>query len=173
MMWPRGFQAAPKRNSSTVSGAAGESEKEPAETPEERLSATYGVLRDALVADLLETVMRSSATFFEKLVVDLLVAMGYGGSVEDAGKAVGRAGDEGVDGIIEDKLGLDVVYIQAKRWSNTVRRPMVQAFAGSLEGHLARKGVLITTSEFSQEALDYVPRIEKRIVLIDGQKLAE
>ncbi len=100
--------------------------------------------------------------------------MGYGGSAEDAGRAVGRAGDEGVDGIIkEDKLGLDVVYVQAKRWSNTVGRPVVQAFAGSLEGHRARKGVLITTSEFSQDALDYVQRIEKKIVLIDGSRLAE
>ena len=100
--------------------------------------------------------------------------MGYGGSVEDAGRAVGRSGDGGIDGIIkEDKLGLDFVYVQAKRWSGSVGRPVVQAFAGSLEGVRARKGVLITTSYFSQDALDYVQRIEKRIVLVDGKQLAE
>jgi restriction system protein len=153
---------------------AEDTDKESTATPEERLSASYQVLRRAVAADLLETVKKSSPSFFEKLVVDLLVAMGYGGSVEDAGNAVGRSGDGGVDGIIkEDRLGLDVVYVQAKRWTNTVGRPVVQAFAGSLEGHRARKGVLITTSEFSQDALDYVQRIEKRIVLIDGEHLAE
>ncbi len=100
--------------------------------------------------------------------------MGYGGSFEDAGRAVGGAGDDGIDGIIkEDKLGLDVVYIQAKRWTSTVGRPVVQSFAGSLEGHRARKGVLITTADFSQEARDYVQRIEKKIVLIDGRQLAQ
>jgi restriction system protein len=100
--------------------------------------------------------------------------MGYGGSVADAGQAVGRSGDDGIDGIIkEDKLGLDVVYIQAKRWKDIVGRPIVQAFAGRLEGVRARKGVLITTSSFSQEALEYVKRIEKRIVLIDGRSLTE
>jgi restriction system protein len=112
---------------------------------------------------------------FEQLVVTLLVAMGYGGSLQDAGKAVGRAGDEGIDGMIkEDKLGLDTVYIQAKRWLDTVvGRPSVQGFAGSLEGHRARKGVMITTSTFSQEAKDYVQKIEKKIVLIDGKQLAQ
>jgi restriction system protein len=100
--------------------------------------------------------------------------MGYGGSREDAGQAIGQSGDEGIDGIIkEDRLGLDAVYIQAKRWENTVGRPVVQGFAGSLEGQRARKGILITTSQFSQEAKDYVNRIEKRIVLIDGEQLAQ
>ena len=108
-------------------------------------------------------------------MVSLLVAMGYGGSLQDAGKAVGKAGDEGIDGMIkEDKLGLDTVYIQAKKWLDTiVGRPVVQAFAGSLEGHRARKGVMITTSSFSQEAKDYVQKIEKKIVLIDGKQLAQ
>ena len=109
-----------------------------------------------------------------RLVIELLVAMGYGGSAEEAGKVVGRGGDGGIDGIIkEDKLGLDAVYVQAKRWSGTVGRPIVQAFAGSLEGHRARKGVLITTSEFSADALDYVQKIEKKIVLVNGKQLAE
>lgn len=117
---------------------------------------------------------KCSPIFFERLVVDLLVSMGYGGSRVDAGKAIGRSGDEGIDGIInEDKLGLDVVYIQAKRWENTVGRPHIQGFAGSLEGQRARKGVMITTSQFSQEAKEYVSRIEKKIVLIDGKRLAQ
>src|SRR5450432_3020395 len=104
----------------------------------------------------------------ERLVVDLMVAMGYGGTLKDAGKAVGRTGDDGIDGIIkEDRLGLDAVYIQAKRWAAVVGRPDVQSFAGSLEGHRARKGVFITTSQFSKEAREYVTRIEKKIVLID------
>lgn len=148
--------------------------KEGSQTPEEQLVASYEVLRQALAAELLDTVKKSSPAFFEKLVVELLVAMGYGGSIEDAGKAVGGAGDGGIDGIIkEDRLGLDVVYVQAKRWGGVVGRPVVQAFAGSLEGHRARKGVLITTSGFSQDAFEYVQRIEKKIVLIDGKQLAD
>ncbi len=114
------------------------------ETPEELLAARYQDLRDTLANDLLETVLKCSPRFFENLVVELLVALGYGGSREDAGKAIGRSGDEGIDGMIkEDRLGLDVVYIQAKRWQNTVGRPTVQAFAGSLEGKRARKGILL------------------------------
>ena len=117
------------------------------EAPDELLETNYQVLRDALADDLLQRVKAASPQFFEEMVVNLLVAMGYGGSRSEAGKAVGRSGDDGVDGIInEDKLGLDVVYIQAKRWQGPVGRPVVQAFAGSLEGHRARKGVLITTS---------------------------
>ncbi len=108
------------------------------------------------------------------MVVDLLVRMGYGGSRKEAGSAVGRAGDDGIDGIIkEDRLGLDVIYIQAKRWGATVGRPEVQAFVGSLEGHRARKGIFITTSRYSPDARSYVERIEKKIILIDGPDLAE
>lgn len=147
---------------------------EPDQTPEEVLESSYQRLRNELAQDLLERIMDCSPKFFENLVVDLLVAMGYGGSRRDAGQAIGRSGDEGIDGIIkEDRLGLDVVYIQAKRWEGTVGRPVVQAFAGSLEGYRARKGVLITTSRFSQDAIDYVQRIEKRIVLIDGEQLTQ
>lgn len=147
---------------------------EKSETPEEELATAYRILHEALANELLETVRKSAPSFFEELVVDLLVAMGYGGSVEDAGRAVGKSGDGGIDGIIkEDKLGLDFVYVQAKRWSDSVGRPVVQAFAGSLEGFRARKGVLITTSTFSKEAHDYVGKIEKRIVLIDGKQLAD
>ncbi|MBN8730219.1 MAG: restriction endonuclease [Acidobacteria bacterium] len=158
----------------TVAGHAQEPKEERDQTPEEQLADAYKVLRESLANDLLETVKSASPRFFEELVVDLLVAMGYGGSVEDAGKAVGKSGDGGVDGIIkEDKLGLDVVYVQAKRWSDSVGRPVVQAFAGSLEGFRARKGVLITTSYFSRDAMEYVRMIEKRIVLIDGSQLAD
>lgn len=145
-----------------------------AKTPDEILEASYQKLRATLADELLEQLKTCSPTFFERLVVDLLVAMGYGGSLADAGQAIGRTGDGGIDGIIkEDRLGLDVVCIQAKRWENTVGRPVVQAFAGSMEGVRARKGVLITTSGFSKEAEEYIGRIERKIVLIDGKQLAE
>ena len=134
------------------------------QTPEEILESSYQSLRHDLAQELLGRIKSNSPRFFENLVVDLLVAMGYGGSKADAGQAVGQSGDGGIDGIInEDKLGLDVVYIQAKRWEGTVGRPVVQAFAGSLEGHRAKKGVLITTSQFSQDARDYITKIEKKV----------
>jgi len=143
-------------------------------TPREIMDAGYLEMRRDLSQEILKRIKSSSPRFFEHLVVELLVAMGYGGSRKDAGEAVGQSGDGGVDGIIkEDRLGLDVIYLQAKRWEGTVGRPTVQAFAGSLEGHRARKGVLITTSQFSPDALDYVTRIEKKIVLIDGDELAK
>jgi len=143
-------------------------------TPEEILGNSYQDIRNQLAYDLLEQVMQCSPTFFENLVVDLLVSMGYGGSRADAGKAVGKSGDDGIDGIIkEDKLGLDVVNIQAKRWQNTVGRPEIQAFVGSLAGNRAKKGVFITTSKFSGEAHEYVKRIEQKVVLIDGERLAQ
>ena len=143
-------------------------------TPLEVLENSYQRLRRELADELLQTVRAATPAFFERLVVDLLVAMGYGGSLKDAGQAVGRTGDDGVDGIIkEDRLGLDAVYIQAKRWAAVVGRPELQAFAGSLEGHRARKGVFIATSQFSKEAREYVTGIEKRIVLIDGEQLAQ
>lgn len=148
--------------------------EEPTTSPEESLEASYQSVRATLAQELLERVKQCSPRFFERLVVDLLVAMGYGGSRKDAGQAIGRSGDGGIDGIIkEDRLGLDVVYVQAKRWNDTVSRPIVQAFAGSLEGARARKGVLITTSQFSPQAVEYVSRIEKKIVLIDGEQLAQ
>jgi restriction system protein len=152
----------------------GEKEEGADKTPEEGLEASYLELKQGLAQELLDRIMACSPAFFEQLVVDLLVSMGYGGSRKDAGEAIGRSGDGGIDGIIkEDKLGLDVVHIQAKRWDRTVGRPDVQAFAGSLEGQRARKGVMITTSQFSQEARDYVTRIEKKIILIDGERLTQ
>ena len=131
-------------------------------------------MRRALADELLERIKGCSPKFFELLAVELVVAMGYGGSRVDAGQAIGQSGDDGIDGIInEDRLGLDIIYLQAKRWEGTVGRPVVQAFAGSLEGQRARKGILITTSRFSKEAKEYVTRIEKKIVLIDGERLAD
>ncbi|MHB0912452.1 MAG: restriction endonuclease [Armatimonadota bacterium] len=151
-----------------------ETTKQTLETPEEVLEDSYQNLHDELAQDLLERVHRMPPKLFEMLVVDLLVAMGYGGSRKDAGKAVGQSGDGGIDGIIkEDKLGLDAVYMQAKRWQSPVGRPVVQGFAGSLEGQRAKKGVLITTSQFTPDALDYIQRIEKKIVLIDGKQLSD
>lgn len=140
-------------------------------SPDEQLAQSYRRLRRSLAQDLLDRIKAAPPEFFEQLVVDLLVAMGYGGSHEDAGQA---SGDGGIDGIIkEDRLGLDFVYIQAKRWKSTVGRPQIQGFAGSLDGRRARKGVFITTSDFSSQARDYVNLIEKRIVLVDGEELAE
>ena len=165
------FQQGTKKANSEEMDAANE---EIQATPEETLEASYLNLRRTLAQELIERVKKCPPKFFEKLVVDLLVSMGYGGSRKDAGQAVGQSGDDGIDGIIkEDKLGLDVVYLQAKRWEATVGRPVVQAFAGSLEGQRARKGVSITTSQFSQEAKDYVSRIEKKIILIGGEELAQ
>lgn len=142
------------------------------QTPEEVLEATHRQLEASLEQELLDRVLTVSPTFFEQLVVDLLVRMGYGGAT-DAAKVIGRSGDGGIDGtIFQDALGLDVVYIQAKRWAGSVSRPTVQAFAGSLEGFKATKGVLITTSTFTAEAQQYVSQIAKRIVLVDGRTLA-
>ena len=146
----------------------------PDPTPEDALQSAYETLRSSLAADLLEQVRRSSPAFFEQLVVDVLVRMGYGGSRKEAGEAIGRAGDEGIDGIIkEDRLGLDIIYIQAKRWENTVGRPEVQRFAGALQGKRARKGVFITTSSFSREAIDYAANIDTKVILIAGTQLTE
>jgi restriction system protein len=146
----------------------------PSLTPQEILDTSYQNLRRILALELLDQMMASSPAHFEKLVVDLLLAMGYGGSRADAGKTIGRSGDEGIDGIInEDRLGLDIVYIQAKRWQSSVGRPDIQTFVGSLEGQRANKGVFITTSQFTREARDYVTRIGRKVVLIDGEQLAQ
>lgn len=143
-------------------------------TPEESLEYSYQKIRKSLAQDLLSKIKNIPASFFEKLVIDLLVMMGYGGSLKDAGKAIGRSGDEGIDGIIkEDKLGLDVIYIQAKRWEGVVGRPELQKFVGALAGQGAKKGIFITTSYFSKDALDYTPKNETKIVLVDGEQLAQ
>ena len=146
----------------------------PVLTPDEQIRAGYQLLRSNLATQLLERVHQATPAFFEELVVELLVAMGYGGSHEDAAKVVGQSGDGGVDGIIkEDRLGLDSIYIQAKRWDSTVGRPDIQQFAGALQGHRARKGVFIATSKFSREAIDYAKGSQITIVLVDGPQLAD
>ena len=144
------------------------------QTPEELLESAYLKFRNNIASELLARVKGSTSQFFERLVVELLLKMGYGGSRKEAGDAIGKAGDEGIDGIInEDRLGLDVIYIQAKKWEGSVGRPEVQKFVGALHGKRAKKGVFITTSSFSAEASDYVARIEPRVVLIDGHLLAK
>ena len=142
-------------------------------TPSEALEAAYENLRDELVDELLNKLKKTSPSYFERVVVELLVKMGYGGSRVDAGKAIGKSGDGGIDGIIkEDKLGLDVVYIQAKRWdNNSVGRPDVMQFAGALQAQRANKGIFITTSRFTDDARSYVSQIGSKIVLIDGEQL--
>jgi restriction system protein len=143
-------------------------------TPDEQIRGGYRRLRDALGGQLLERVKSISPTSFEQLVIDVLVGLGYGGSIADAGKVVGGVGDEGIDGIIkEDRLGLDSIYVQAKRWQGTVGRPEIQRFAGALQGQRARKGIFITTSEFSADAIAYASNLQISIVLIDGRTLAE
>lgn len=148
-------------------------EQDSTQTPEDALASAYKQLRATLEAEVISTVKDASPSFFERLVVDLLVKMGYGGSRQDAGKALGKSGDGGIDGIInEDRLGLDVIYIQAKRWEGSVGRPEIQKFAGALQGQRAKKGVFITTSFFTKEAIEYASLIESKIILINGELLS-
>jgi restriction system protein len=143
------------------------------QTPEDLLASAYRSLRRNLEVDLMEQVQATSPAFFERLVIDVLVAMGYGGSRQDAGRAIGKSGDGGIDGIIkEDKLGLDVIYVQAKRWEGTVGRPEIQKFAGALQGQRASKGVFITTSKYTKDAVEYAGIINTKIILVDGEQLA-
>ena len=142
-------------------------------SPEEAILDAKEQLHAALALELTNLVLKQTPAFFEKLVVDLVLAMGYGGSREEFGEVVGKSHDGGIDGIIkQDRLGLDSIYIQAKRWKGTVGRQEIQAFVGSLEMHHASKGIFITTSQFSREARDYVGVIGKRVVLVDGEDLA-
>ncbi len=148
--------------------------RETNETPEEALEYAYQKLKYDLSRDLLDTIKNCSPFFFENLVVDLLTKMGYGGSRKDAGKAIGKSNDGGIDGIIkEDKLGLDTIYIQAKRWDNTVPVREVRDFAGALLSKKARKGIFITTSNFPKSAYEFVSSIEHKIILIDGEQLTD
>lgn len=145
-------------------------------TPEEQIDAAFAVMTAALQADLLQRVIEQSPTFFEHLIVELLVAMGYGGSHEDAARQLGKSGDGGIDGVIdEDRLGLDRIYVQAKRYAagSSVGRPEVQGFVGSLVGLGANKGVFVTTSTFSKQAQEYARSLQQRIILIDGARLTE
>ncbi|MBP6385882.1 MAG: restriction endonuclease [Pseudarcicella sp.] len=146
------------------------------QTPDENFDKAYQRIRKSLASELLNKVFEFSPTFFERLVVELVVKMGYGGSIKEAGRAIGKSGDEGIDGIIkEDKLGLDIIYIQAKRWKpgNVVGRPELHKFVGALAGQGAKKGIFITTSNFTKEALEYTPKNETKIVLINGEQLSQ
>lgn len=145
------------------------------QTPEETLEVAYQSIRKSLAQELRKKVIEQSPAYFEKLVVELLVRMGYGGSIKDAGRATRLTNDEGIDGIIkEDKLGLDFIYIQAKRWDKqTVGRPDIQSFVGALDGQRANKGIFITTSKFAESAKEYVKNITKKVILIDGEQLAD
>ena len=161
---------APKQHKDAAAPAAVEDE---GQTPEELLENAYQRFRNNIASELLDRVKAASAEFFERLVVELLLSMGYGGSRKEAGEAIGKAGDEGIDGIInEDRLGLDAIYIQAKKWEGSVGRPEIQKFVGALHGKRAKKGVFITTSSFSADAVEYVGKIDPKVVLIDGRHLA-
>lgn len=145
----------------------------PSATPEELIENGARTIRKELAGEILQRVKGCSPTFFEHLVVELLVSMGYGGTRQDAGRAIGRSGDEGIDGVIhEDRLGLDMIYLQAKRWEGVVGRPEIQKFVGALQGQRAKKGVFITTSDFTKEAVEYVRHIDNKVVLINGSFLA-
>ena len=163
------------RKSKKVNNILESEDDDPTKTPEELMEISYQSIKEQLASEILELIIENSARFFEILVVDLLVAMGYGGNREDAGEAVGRVNDEGIDGIIkQDKLGLENIYIQAKKWKDSVGRPVVNEFAGSLMGKGANKGILITTSYFTKGANEYAEQLKNpKIILIDGQQLAE
>jgi restriction system protein len=168
------FVAFHSSSSKQDSGTGITSDEDRTATPEEVFESAYQELRSSLASELLSHVSKNSPDFFEQLVVKLLVKIGYGGSIKDAGRAIGRSGDEGIDGIIkEDKLGLDVIYIQAKRLQGAVGRPEVQKFVGALHGQRAKKGVFITTGAFTRDAEQYVSTIDPKVVLIDGNRLVE
>jgi restriction system protein len=144
----------------------------PPTTPQEQLEEGIEKINQNLSEELLKETKNCSPSFFEKAVVDLLITMGYGGSRKEAGEVLGKTGDEGIDGIIkEDKLGMDAIYIQAKRWEGVVGRPEILKFVGALHGQKAKKGIFITTSSFTKDAIDYVKNIDTKVILIDGETL--
>lgn len=163
----------PRGKSQDESSVSVVEDQEP-ETPEETLEESYQKIRSGLISELLAKITDGTPQFLEKLVVELLIKMGYGGSRREAGQTIGRSGDEGIDGIIsEDRLGLDMIYLQAKKWEGTVGRPEIQKFVGALHGKRAKKGVFLTTGTFSSEASSYAEHIDPKVVLIDGRQLAE
>ncbi len=143
-------------------------------TLEEVLEASHAQLKNQILVEIVERMKAATPQFFENLVVDTVVRMGYGGSLKGAGKAIGKSGDEGIDGVInEDRLGLDVIYLQAKKWEGNISRPEIQKFAGALQGKRAKKGIFITTSDFTNEAKEFVKNIDAKIILISGRQMAE
>ncbi|MCH8568961.1 MAG: restriction endonuclease [Balneolales bacterium] len=168
------FQTSKKSKSSNNEVSADENEKILESTPEEVLEYAYQKIKNDLANELIEMIKSCSPAFFEKLIIDLLIAMGYGGSRKDAGEAMGKSGDGGIDGIIkEDKLGLDIIYLQAKRWENVVPVKEIRDFTGALASKKAKKGIFISTSSFPKSVYEFVNQIEYKIILIDGQRLAE
>lgn len=166
------------QNSQIIEGQSLNSEENEGEdeTPLELVENNYKLIINKLKEELLDKTLACSPRFFENLIIELLISMGYGGSIEEAGKAIGRSGGGGIDGIIkEDYLGLDMIYLQAKRWNTNqaVTVSEIRGFAGSLDGVRAKKGVFITTSRFTREARDFVSQVEKRIILIDGNELTD
>ena len=167
------FQEFQSRKDAPKPGFNKESDDE--RTPEELLESAFDEIETRLADNLIDIILKSSPVFFERLVIDLLLAMGYGGSQNELAEAVGKSGDEGIDGIIDqDRLGLDRIYIQAKRWdpNQTVSRPEIQKFVGALSGKHAKKGIFITTAKYSNEAKAYVSQLDVKVVLIDGEQLA-
>lgn len=170
--WQKSYANQSKKDSNNSSQNAEEDETE--KTPEELLEYSFTKLNDQLATEIIQKIKSCSAGFFEQLVIDLLIKMGYGGSLKDAGKTTRLTNDEGIDGIIkEDKLGLELIYIQAKKWDDKpVGRPDIQSFVGALDGQKASKGIFITTSRFAENARTYVKSISKKVILIDGKELA-
>lgn len=164
------FHASKKEKSET--GTTGDHEA--STPPNERIEEAYKELNDELASSLLEAMATMDAYAFEQLVIDVLFAMGYGGSRKEAARVTKKSNDEGIDGVInEDRLGLDVIYVQAKRWQNTIGRKEIQSFVGALAGKQANKGVFITTSDYNQNALEYAAKVSQKIILIDGKRLAD
>lgn len=161
-----------EREAAAIAGVA--SDAETTATPYERIEAAFSELRETLIGDLLSQLSKTDPFRFEQVVLDLLVAMGYGGSRKEAAAVTQKTGDEGIDGVInEDRLGLDVIYIQAKRWKANVGRPEIQNFVGALAGKKANKGIFITTSSFHDNASEYAAGLHNKVILIDGRRLAE
>jgi restriction system protein len=170
--WRKRSASSTSRDAATDRTVDGDLEES---SPEDQIAAGYRKIHETLAADLIDRIRSAPPVFFERLIVDLLVAMGYGGGRAEAGKALGRSGDGGVDGVInEDALGLDVVYVQAKRYAagNSVPVSAVRDFVGSLEGFRASKGVFVTTSSFPSSAVEFAEKVSKRVVLIDGNELS-
>ncbi|MHC1790370.1 restriction endonuclease [Solidesulfovibrio sp.] len=168
------FRKGKKSDSQVDVSPVGQDECFEQKTPEEYIELGIKAVGENVRQEILQSLRRCSPYFFEKLVVDVLLAMGYGGSRQEAGKLTAKGSDEGIDGIInEDKLGLDIIYVQAKKWDGNVGRPEIQKFAGALQGKRATKGIFITTSSFTREPFDFVKSISNRIILIDGEKLSE
>jgi restriction system protein len=172
--WAEAWNTRAKKREAAAGIAGGESQTAATSTPYERIEGAFSELRETLISDLQSQLAKTDPFRFEQVVLDLLVAMGYGGSRKEAAAVTRKTGDEGIDGVInEDRLGLDVIYVQAKRWKGNVGRQEIQSFVGALAGKKASKGVFITTSEFNGNATDYAEGLHQKVILIDGRRLAE